>query len=158
MGDAITGRRSQRRLQKVSRNKTVEEVKAYCRANPGVPLEFGGPGAREEIPDVQMYYVPESEVTRGHPHVLSEDGDCLHVALVNAVRALCGYDAACKAQQFVQRNIIFLSSLRKLTALVSQMGCHVELRRVPRSERLDFAASPVAKWLLPGEGGLDLTL
>ena len=149
------GRRNKRKFRKGSGVKTLAEVKTFCRANPGVPLVIGGPGARGDIEGVHGYYAPESEVTRGHPYMHSQDGDCVHAALVNAVGILCGHEAAQRAEDFMQQNLNFIPSLRKLTAVVLQLGCHVELRRVPKDERQGIASNPF-EWVASRKQGVML--
>ena len=136
------GQAQPKNFHKCSRVQTLAEVKAFCSANPGVPLLIGGPGARGDIEGVHRCYAPESGLTRGHPYMQSQDGECIHAALVNAVGVLCGHDVAQKAEDVMQQNLNFISSLRKLTALVLQLGCNLELRRVPKSERQKIASNP----------------
>ena len=66
-----------------------------------MPLLIGGPSARGDIERVHEYYAPETELTCGHPYMQSQNGDCIHAALLNAVGVLCGHDAAEKAEDLM---------------------------------------------------------
>ena len=59
------------------------------------------------------------------------------------------------AQDFMQKNLNFTSSLRRMTRLVLMMGCHVELRRIPMSEPQGFCSSPFG-WVTSRKKGVML--
>ncbi|KAI0558150.1 hypothetical protein FGB62_230g011 [Gracilaria domingensis] len=104
----------------------LTRLKAYLQRYPGFVVTVSKPaGARPSDGRLSQY------VTRGFGPIFRRavDGECMEVAIINAVHALCGSDFAAECEQKIASHSIILRSLLSLNQLVQSLSSGLQLQR-----------------------------
>ena len=130
------------------KNKLKDGVLKYCTENRGRAVSIGGPGARDEIADVDKYLVQD----HGEILVKQNDGNCITAAIVNALDAVAGREIAASVQEYFYEVNPHYLKIREATPVLNDLRTCVEMRKIPKGERALFDENPFAYLACRGSG------